>query len=136
MKILIVEDDFVCRKVLQKMLASYGEVEIAVDGKEALEAFRLAKGNDENYDLICLDVMMPGMNGHEVLAQIRKIEEVAGIGGLDRVKIMMTTALDDSQNIMKAFGSQCDAYLTKPIFREKLEEQLENIGLAQRARSA
>ena len=93
MKILIVEDDFVCRKVLQKMLATYGEVEIAVDGNEALEAFRLAQENGETYDLICLDVMMPEMDGHEVLAQIRKTEEVAGVGGLDRVKIMMTTAL-------------------------------------------
>jgi len=55
---------------------------------------------------------------------------------VSRVKVMMTTALGDSGNIMKAFGSQCDAYLTKPIFREKLEEQLENIGLAQRVRGA
>ncbi len=136
MKILIVEDDFVCRKVLQKMLAAYGEVEIAVDGKEALEAFCLMQANGETYDLICLDVMMPGMDGHEVLAQIRKTEEVAGIGGLDRVKVIMTTALGDSQNIMKAFGSQCDAYLTKPIFREKLEEQLESIGLGRKVGGA
>jgi two-component system, chemotaxis family, chemotaxis protein CheY len=64
MRCLIVEDDFVGRKLMQKYLSDYGECDVAVDGEEAVEAFRQAVENETPYDLICLDIMMPNMNGH------------------------------------------------------------------------
>jgi two-component system, chemotaxis family, chemotaxis protein CheY len=124
MKALIVEDDFTGRLVLQEMLAAYGTVHIATNGTEALEAFRRAAATVTPYTLICLDIMMPGMDGHAVLKEIRTFEELRGITGPDAVKIFMTSALSDGGNVFKAFREQCEAYLVKPIDRQKLIAQL------------
>ena len=60
---------------MQKIILPFGETHLAADGEEAIEAFRLAMDENEPYDLICLDIMMPKIDGHQVLAEIRKIEE-------------------------------------------------------------
>jgi two-component system, chemotaxis family, chemotaxis protein CheY len=124
MKALVVEDDFTGRLVLQEMLSVYGTVHIAVNGKEALEAFMRAAATTAPYDLICLDIMMPGMDGHEVLREIRAFEEVRGISGPDATKIFMASALSDGPNVLQAFREQCEAYLVKPIDRKKLIDLL------------
>ena len=129
MKALIVEDDFTSRKVMQLMLLPFGECDIAVNGFEAIAAFRAAAAERNRYDLICLDIMMPEMDGHAVLREIRRIEEEEGIFGRDGVKVIMTSALSDSGNILKAFNEQCEAYLVKPIEKRKLFEILQNLGL-------
>jgi len=120
MKSLVVDDDFFSRRILQSILATYGECHIAVDGKEALFAFQQALAEENYYDVICLDIMMPEMDGQEVLKAIRQIEEKKNIIGNDCVKIIMTTALDDKDNIRTAFREQCESYLIKPINKSKL----------------
>jgi len=130
MKTLIVEDDFLARSLLSTVLAEYGVCHVAVNGEEALAA--VARGFEEKnpYDLICLDIMMPVMDGQQALQEIRKIEEKIGIMGIDATKVIMITAVDDSKNIMKAFRQgQCEAYLTKPLDREKLLKHLVDLGL-------
>jgi two-component system chemotaxis response regulator CheY len=129
MKILIVDDEFTSRKRLITFLSEYGNCEIAVNGKEAIEAFNNAQNEGESYDLICLDIKMPEMNGQDVLKEIRKIEQENNQTGLDGVKIIMTTALDDIDNIKNAFREQCEAYLIKPVSKEKLIATLEELGL-------
>jgi two-component system chemotaxis response regulator CheY len=129
MKILIVEDDFTSRFLMQKLLSGYGETHVAIDGKEALAAFQLSLEEKQPYDLIFLDIMMPKMDGHEVLGKIRKIEETSGTRTANHVKIVMTTVLSDSKNIMTAFKAQCDGYLTKPIDKDKLVGQINSLGL-------
>ncbi len=129
MKTLIVEDDLTSRRLLQKILSPYGSCDIAVDGKESVEAFHLALEEKQPYDLICIDIMMPKMDGQEVLREIRKIEAERRIHGLSGAKIIMTTALGDKGNIMKAFKEQCEAYLVKPIDRKKLLKEIKNLGL-------
>jgi two-component system chemotaxis response regulator CheY len=130
MKALIAEDDFTSRLLLQKFLSPFGEVHVAVNGAEALEAFREAKKGGEPYGLVCLDIMMPEMDGQEVLKEIRGLEEAAGINLGQGTKIIMTTALKDRVNVMTAFREQCDAYLSKPIDRQKLVGCLKDFGLA------
>lgn len=129
MKCLIVEDDFAARKLLQVYLSDYADCFIAVNGHEAVEAIREALEEGESYDLICLDIMMPEMDGHKALEAIRQVEKEHGIGGLDGVKVIMTTALDDSKNIMGAFRTGCEAYIVKPIRKEKLLEEIKQLGL-------
>jgi len=120
MKILIVDDDFTSRKLLLKILSEYGACDVAANGKEAVDAFNAALNEWEAYDLVCLDIMMPEMDGHEVLKEIRSIEKSKNIHGLDGAKVIMTTALDDSDNVKSAFREQCEAYLVKPIEKDKL----------------
>ena len=91
MKTLIVEDDFTSRLFLQTVLARYGECHIAVSGMEALEAFRIATDHESPYDLICMDIMMPEMDGKEAVKQVRAMEEARGISSINGAKIIMTT---------------------------------------------
>jgi two-component system, chemotaxis family, chemotaxis protein CheY len=129
MKILIAEDDFTSRLLLQELLKSYGLFHLAVNGKEAVEAVRLALEAGEPYHLICLDIMMPEMDGQQALVEIRQLEEIKGIPGQARAKIIMTTALADKANVMKASEHQCDYYLIKPYDRLKLQQALYKLNL-------
>lgn len=129
MKILVVEDDFASRTVMQKIASKYGACDVAVNGAEALLAFESAYSQGEPYALVLLDIMMPGMDGHEVLAKIRAFEEEWGVTGLDGVKVIMVTALGDFENIMKGFRGQCEAYIVKPIQENKLVDHLRDLKL-------
>lgn len=129
MKILIVEDEFTSRVVMQKLLLPYGEAHVAVNGQEAVEVFARALTDNEPYDLVCLDIMMPEMDGLQVLKEIRRLEGENGIVGPYWVKIIMTTSVDEPKRILEAFNSQCEAYLIKPIERENFIEQLQKFDL-------
>jgi two-component system, chemotaxis family, chemotaxis protein CheY len=129
MKTLIVEDDFTSRLLLQGILKEYGPIDIAVDGKEAVFAVKNALLKDAPYNLICLDIMMPEMDGQEALKQIRAEEQSKGISSSKGAKIFMTTALSDVKGIMKSFDTLCDAYMVKPLDKAKLLEQLSKFGL-------
>jgi two-component system chemotaxis response regulator CheY len=129
MKTLVAEDDFTSRLLLQELLKSYGPCHIAVNGKEAVEAVRAALEADEPYDLICLDIMMPEMDGQEALKEIRRIETAAGVAGSNRTKIVMTTALAGQVNVREAIRGKCDYFLTKPIQKAKLLEELRKLAL-------
>ena len=129
MKCLIVEDNFTARKLLTMYLSSCADCDIAVDGNEAVVAFSQAMDEKEPYDLICLDIMMPNMDGRQALKAIRQIESEHGIRGLDCVKVIMTTSLGDSGNVMGAFREGCEAYIVKPVKKDKLLEEMENLGL-------
>jgi two-component system chemotaxis response regulator CheY len=129
MKTLIVEDDFTSRLLLQELLKGFGMAHVAVDGQEAVEAVRIALEASQPYDLICLDIMMPGLDGLQALKQVREMEDERGVFSTDGAKIIMTTALDDMQNKVNAFSNLCDAYLTKPIHKQKLLDELHKLGL-------
>lgn len=129
MKTLIAEDDFTSRMVLQELLKGYGSTHIVVNGEEAVESVRLALEAGKRYDLICLDIMMPKMNGQQALQQIRSLEESHGIWSTHGAKILMTTALEDIKNVATAYNNLCDGYLTKPILKSKLIAELERLNL-------
>ncbi|MCM1256979.1 MAG: response regulator [Roseburia sp.] len=129
MKILLAEDDFASRKFMDKQLSRYGECDVMVDGEEAVDAFMMALEDDEPYDLACLDVMMPVMDGYQVLKSIRNIEKQKKVPKSKRVKVVMTTALNEERNVKMAFELGCEAYVGKPIDVEKFEKVLEKLGL-------
>lgn len=129
MRILLAEDDFASRKFMDKMLSQYGECDVMVDGEEAVDAFMMALEEEQPYDLACLDVMMPVMDGYQVLKAIRDIEAQRGISKEQRIKVIMTTALNEEHNVKMAFELGCEAYAGKPIDVEKFEKVLEKLGL-------
>ncbi len=129
MRALIVEDDFRSRMLLQKYLSPYFEVHVAVDGKEALQAFKLVWEEKEPYELICLDIMLPKLNGQEFLKEIRNIEESMGVYASDGVKVIMTSALKDSKNVLGAFKTGCEAYLVKPFVKLKFLNVIKDLEL-------
>ncbi len=89
----------------------------------------MALEEDEPYDLICLDVMMPIMDGYQALKNIRDIEKEHNIPDDKQTKIIMTTALNEEKNVKKAFELGCTVYCAKPIDMDKLKSTLEKLEL-------
>ena len=132
MKCLIVEDDFISRRILRELLGAYFDCEIAVDGEEAVTAFRMAHDAKNPYDLICMDIMMPKMDGREALRLIRQLEKELEVPPNLEVKVVMTTALDDPKTVFDSFYQDgATAYLVKPISKQKLVRELRALGLIQ-----
>ena len=129
MRVLIAEDDFAGQAVLEGLLSPHGECDIARDGEEAMALFEAALAAGRPYDLVCLDIMMPKLDGKEVLRRVRELEKERGRTGLAGAKILMTTALNDFETIMASFRGQCEGYLVKPISKAKLFAQLRALGL-------
>ncbi len=130
MKILIAEDEYISRILLTGILSAYGSCFVATNGEEAVALLNRSFETKERFDLVCLDIMLPDFDGHEVLRRIRTMERQRDIYGMDAVKVIMTTALDDAENIMAAFvKGRCEAYLTKPIDKDKLVQHLIDLRL-------
>lgn len=129
MNSLIVEDDYITSQVMQEIIASYGECDIAENGSEALAKFKNAFTENKPFDIIFLDIMMPEMDGQQVLESIREIEKENGVQGLDSCKIIMTTALDDFENIKRAFVNQAEGYVVKPVDKDKIDKVLIDLGI-------
>lgn len=132
MKILIAEDDSSSRKFLNKFLSQHGECDLVVDGLEALDAVLISLKDNLPYDLICLDIMMPKVDGVKVLKHIRDLETQKGLLPGKRSKVIMTTALAETQMVQNAFDIGCDAYASKPIDTAKLSKTLIELGLIEK----
>ena len=131
MRVLIVEDDFVGSRLMKKFLEAECFCHLAFDGREAVEAFEAALLEGKPYDLMFLDIMMPEVNGIDVLKAVRDLEEQRGIAPDKGVKVIMTTAMNDADVIMEAFNARCDGYVVKPIRKEQIFEEIRNLGLLQ-----
>lgn len=130
MKFLIVDDDFDSRKLLQKILHPYGYCDIAVDGEEAVDAFRTAIKDKDGYDLVCLDILMPNLDGQKALREIREIEKEMGVAKERETKVLMITGLDDSQEVHDAFFlGDATSFIVKPIRKQVLLDEIRSLGL-------
>lgn len=103
--ILIVDDEEANRDILSRRLIKEGyTVATATGGREALEMLRVA-----NYDLVLLDVMMPGVDGYEVLARIKAEPLLHG------THVIMITALSDKTSVMRCLELGAADYVGKPF---------------------
>jgi len=129
-KFLIVEDHLLSRRILKELLSPFGDIDIAVNGQEALESFILAHESKRPYDLICMDIMMPVLDGIEALRIIREREQQMQVPSNLAVKVVMTTALDDPRTVIKAFNvGEATSYIVKPISKAKLLKELRALNL-------
>lgn len=130
MRVLVVEDDFGGRRYLQMLLRDVSRCDVVVDGQEAIDAFSLGWEENDPYQLILLDIMMPNVDGQTALREIRGAERKMGVLPVDGVKVIMTTALEDPKNVVEAYNKGgADAYIVKPIDREKLFGLIRELGL-------
>ncbi|MCE1247792.1 MAG: response regulator [Firmicutes bacterium] len=127
MKILVAEDDFSSQILMEELLLPFGQVKIAGNGIEAVDAFKNYHSAKTPFDIVFLDIMMPRMDGYDTLAQIRKIEKDALIPFEDRVVVVMLTTLHSQDSITKSVYEGCDWYIPKPIRKETLYGVLEKI---------
>ena len=129
MKILIADDNRTALLLLESYLMVYGACELVEDGMKAVLAVGEALRKGQPYNLICLDINMPNMDGKKALLQIRRLEKDAGIQLGDGAKIIMTTVSKEAVDVLGSFAANCEAYLVKPITREELVNQLKTLGL-------
>lgn len=129
MRILIAEDDRISRTFMKEFMKEYGQCDVAVDGMEALDLFMDAVKKEDPYRLICLDIMMPKVDGLKVLRVIRAMEKQHDVPQEKRARILMTTALADLDYVDQAFNLGADGYAAKPINTDKITEVIRNMGL-------
>lgn len=129
MRILIAEDDYASRKFMIQFLAAYGDVDVTIDGEEAVMAYQMALDSEDYYQLVCLDIMMPHKDGQETLQEIRRMEEEQQIPVEKRAKVIMTTALSELEQVNKAFDEGCQGYAAKPLDTDKFLKVMKKLGL-------
>ncbi len=116
MRILIVDDDFQSRLVMLRLLERFGECQVEDDGKKALGAFVHALFEGRPFQLVCLDIMMPEMDGQTALQVMRAAEAKWGVKPGCEAKILMISAMDDVKTVSKAFFQGCATdYIVKPL---------------------
>ncbi|EKQ50372.1 MULTISPECIES: response regulator [unclassified Clostridium] len=129
MRILIAEDDYVNRRFLYKFFSQYGDCDMVVNGEEAVKAFMFSLEENDLYGLICLDIMMPKLDGLKALKMITSIEKEKEIIDEEISKKFVITALDNAKDVQEAFELGCEVYVTKPINTEKLVEVMQKLKL-------
>jgi len=133
LKILIAEDDFTSRTILTQFLSEYGDCHIAKDGLEAIQAVTLAYGLNppQPYDLICMDIMMPNIDGAVAAKTIREIERSKGVAGPEcEAAIVFTSAVSDPATIIKAcYECGANYYFVKPLDFKQMKRQLKKLNL-------
>lgn len=122
-KVLVVDDNFSNRKLVLKILRGKGDCDIAASGSEALEAYDISIEDNRPYDIILLDIAMPGMDGLEVLKKIRGKEDQSRVKLEKKIPIIMVTA--HREPFFEAFKTGCDDYINKPIRPEMLIQRIE-----------
>jgi len=129
-RVLINEDNRMDREILVGLLSPYAKCETAVNGAMGIQLFNNSHTRGKPYDLICMDIRMPNMNGQEALKEIRKIEKEMGIGRKDRVKVIMITVVTDKKNVLEAiYHGGAVRYVVKPIDKDALLKAIRDVGL-------
>lgn len=111
-KMLVVEDEPVSAKLLCALVQPYGSCDVAHTAEHAMTLVETAS---RPYDLVFLDICLPGADGIEFLSWLRALEQSRGVRLPQRCRVLMTTAMDDRSTIERAFQRGFDGYLVKPM---------------------
>lgn len=135
MRILIVDDEPSTAALLAVLLAPYGACDVVDSGASALASLRAAAAAGRPYHLLCLDVHLGDMEGNAVLDDLRRREEEGSVDPDLRTRVIMVTVVDDPLAVDAAFGQRCDAYVVKPVTRERLVARLARLGFEPEVRA-
>ncbi len=129
MKSLVVDDEFVPRMVLQRILQVYGPCDAATNVVEALAALKHAMEQKKPYQLVCLDIEMPDGSGQQVLKEIRRLEEQSALPAEQQTKVLMTSGHSEVEQVKASFHNGSDGFLVKPVDVERLKKRLRELAL-------
>ncbi len=124
MRIMVVDDELVSRKKMEKILSGFGEIEAVENGEKAIDVFKKASGEGEAFDLITLDIEMPGMDGTETLCVIRELENEKRIPKDKQVKILMVTSHSHRDFVITSLQAGCNDYVVKPFTKDTVMNKL------------
>ena len=129
MRILVVDDDRPSRKLLRDIVSKIGECETAEGGKEAISAFQKAWEDWRPFNLVFLDILMPEMDGSQVLIKIRELETKKGIPNKLKAKIIMVSGVSQKEMVMACLRDGCDDFMVKPLETQLLINKIKHFGL-------
>ena len=129
MRILIIDDEMVSRTKLELIMEYFGDCETLESGDDALAVFHQAHREKKPFDLIMLDINLPGMDGIQLLSAFRQAEKELGIEKPHQARILMTSAYRDKQRIIASVQSGCDDYIGKPFNLELIRYKLNKLGI-------
>jgi two-component system chemotaxis response regulator CheY len=127
MRALIVDDVEINRDLLSIFLEGRATTVSAGSGEEALSLVEEALRTGSYFDLICMDIGLPGISGHQTLKSIREMEAAHGN---TRAVVFMVTGSSSAEDMVDALVvGGCDDYLTKPLMRQSFFALLDKHGL-------
>lgn len=125
MRFLFVDDDETVHMYLGKLLEPFAKCEGALSGADAIDMYKKAFEENEPYDAVFMDIMMPEMDGHAVVQKLRDLEKELGIQGPEEFKLVMITSLKDTKNVSKAFFKGfASCYIVKPFNKAHVLHEL------------
>ena len=128
MRALIVDDVEMNRDLLAIFLEGRADTVTAESGEEAIGLVEDALRTDSYFDLICMDIGLPGISGHQALETIRKME--AACDSVRRATVFMVTGSSSPDDMFDALlQGGCDNYLTKPLMKQNFVALLDKYGL-------
>jgi len=128
MRALIVDDVEMNRDLLAVFLEGRADIVTAESGEEAISLVEDALRTDSYFDLICMDIGLPGISGHQALETIRKME--AACDSVRRATVFMVTGSSSPDDMFDALlQGGCDNYLTKPLMKQNFVALLDKYGL-------
>ena len=132
LKVLIIEDARVNQEFLLLALRPHAECLAVPTGEAGLVEHRRALDQGEPFDLIFLDIMLPGIDGLKTLELLRAAEDIFELPESRRVQVIVTTVLDDDRTASRAFISgHAASYMTKPFRARQIADELAKLGLIQ-----
>jgi two-component system chemotaxis response regulator CheY len=132
LRILIIEDAPVNQEFLLLALRPHGECLAVLTGEAGLAEHRRALDQARPFDVIFLDIMLPGIDGLKTLELLRAEEDSFGVPQSRRAHVIITTVLDDDRAASRAFmRGNAVSYMTKPFRVHQITEELANLGLLQ-----
>ncbi len=128
---IVVDDDKICASTFKLELSKYGQCDIVNDGLSAIKAYTESLAGDNPYKLMILDIIMPEMDGGQVLKRIREIEQEKNIPEIDKLRVIITTAYDDWYNrtiIINKLNPLYENYFIKSPNLHELVEKIQDFG--------
>jgi len=126
--ILLVDDEKIIIKAMNKLFGRYGECTSVESGNRAIDTFHASLHGNKSFDLIILDISLEDKSGLDVLKEIRDMEKEKNISENKRVKIVMATGNRELKTVKECIAHGCDNYILKPLKPNFVEEVLGQFG--------